>query len=129
MVTKILAEEPNCDLQIALAWAVHSKNCLQMNGGYSPYQLVYGRNPKLPSVMTDEPPALEGTTISSTFGQHLNSMHAARKAFIQSECSEKVRRALRHQVRQTGKVFSNGDHVYFKRDGVDEWSGPGVILG
>ena len=128
MVTKILADQPDTDLEIALAWAVHSKNCLQMNGGYSPYQLVYGRNPKLPSIMTDEPPALEGSTISSVFGTHLNALYAARKAFVQAESSEKIRRALRHQVRSSGMVYSNGDSVYFKRDNCNEWRGPGVVL-
>ena len=59
MVHKIKADVPECDLDVALTWACHAKNSLEMVHGYSPYQLVIGRNPNLPSVPVDRPPALE----------------------------------------------------------------------
>ena len=129
MVMKIIADQPNCTLQVALAWAVNSKNCLQMVAGYSPYQLVFGRNPRLPNVMDDSLPALEGTTISETLALHLNAKHASRQGFIKAESSEKIRRALRHQVRPVGNVFQNGVLVYYKRDDSREWKGPGSVIG
>ena len=107
MVAKIKAEQPDLPLKVALSWAVNAKNCLQMVGGFSPYQLVYGRNPKLPSTLSDELPALEGTTSSEMVAKHLNASHSARKAFIAAEASEKIRRALRHKVKSTGKSFKN----------------------
>ena len=128
-VMKIIADQPKTSLQVALSWAVNSKNCLQMVAGYSPYQLVFGRNPRLPNVMNDSLPALEGTTISETFALHLNAMHTARQAFIKAETSEKIRRALRHQVRPSGNVFINGELVYYKRDNSKEWKGPGSVIG
>ena len=80
------------------------ENLLQMVGGYSPYQLVYGRNPKLSSVLTDAPLALEGTSISCMFSAHLNAMHAGRKAFVKAEVSEQIR-ALRHRIKPVGVYF------------------------
>ena len=59
--------------------------------GYSPYQLVFGVNPNLPSTLTDKPPALEGTTPSEMFAKHLNAFHAGHRAFIQAETSEQIR--------------------------------------
>ena len=129
MVAKIMADQPECSIGTALAWAIHAKNSLQMVGGYSPYQLVFGRNPKLPCVMNDSLPALEGTTISETLGKHLSALHAGRMAFIKAETSEKIRRALRHQVRPSGRIFQNGELVYYKRDDNQEWKGPGTIIG
>ena len=85
--------------------------------GYSPYQLVFGSNPNLPSVMIDKPPALEGLTASEIFARHLNAPHSGRRAFLQAETTERIRKALRHQVRATGGHFNEGDQVYFKRDG------------
>ena len=128
MVLKIIADQPNCPLQVALSWAVNSKNCLQMVSGYSPYQLVFGRNPRLPNVIDDSLPALEGTTISETLATHLNAKHSSRKGFMQAESSEKIRRALRHQVRPVGNKFENGVLVYYKRDD-KEWKGPGTVIG
>ena len=71
--------------------AVHAKNCLQMNSGYSSYQLMFRQNRNLPSVLVDKPPALDGSTISERFYQHLNALHSASRAFIQAELSEQIR--------------------------------------
>ena len=128
-VIKILEEEPNIKLETALAWAVNAKNALQNHDGFSPYQLVYGQNPNLPSVAVDKPPALEGTTVSNKVALHLNALHLARKAYIKSETSERIRQALKHQIRNTSEVFSSGDSIYFKREDNLKWKGPDKVIG
>lgn len=69
---------------MALAWAVNDKHCLQVVGGFSPYQLVYGWNPNLPCTANEELAALEGTTTSSEMvaKQLLKASHSARKASL-----------------------------------------------
>ena len=129
MVYRMMAEDKDLKVEVALAWAVNAKNCLQMFGGFSPYQLVYGRNPRLPGVLCDELPALEGTTSNEIIARHLNACHAAMRAFVASQASEKVRRALKAQVRSSRKNFNNGEKVYFKRPGKKEWSGPANVIG
>ena len=62
-----------------------ARNFLQMWNGYSSHQLVFGRNPKLPVIMTDALPALEGITSSQIFAQHLNMLHKSRSAYIQTD--------------------------------------------
>ncbi|CAL4060160.1 unnamed protein product, partial [Meganyctiphanes norvegica] len=99
MVRKFISDNPQYKLSTALAWAVHAKNCMHIVGGYSPYQLVYGRNPNIPSVLSNQPPALERRSISKTFGKHLNALHKAREAFTQAESSERISRVLRHNIR------------------------------
>ena len=128
-VQKIIEDNPDMKLEIALIWAVHAKNCLQMNSGYSSYQLIFGQNPNLPSVITDKPPALEGSTISERFYQHLNGLHSARRAFIRAESSERIRRALRHQIRTSDQLYETGDVVFYKRDTSNKWKGPGTVIG
>lgn len=39
-VSKII-QEPNCDLDVAFAWAVSTKNYLKNVNGFSPNQLVF----------------------------------------------------------------------------------------
>ena len=39
-------EDTYCNFEIALAWVIIAKNTLQNVYGYSPNQLVFGRNPK-----------------------------------------------------------------------------------
>ena len=108
----------NSDLswETAICWAVNAKNSLLSVHGFSPYQIVYGRNPNLPSTIVNKAPALEGETISKIMGKHLTGLHEARKAFISSESSEKVRRAFRKNLRPSGENFENGGKVYFLQD-------------
>ena len=103
-VAKVLEDQPDLNLEIAL-----------MVYGWSPNQLVFRANPNMPSVITDNPPALENTTISQNFAKHLNALHSSRRAFLQAESSERIRRALRHKIRASGECFQHGDRVYYKR--------------
>jgi len=89
---------------------------------------VFGKNPNLPNIMQAELPALEGSTSSKTFQKHLNAQQEARKAYIQSEADERIRRALRSKVRASEQIFDNGDLVFYKREGKDRWLGPGKVI-
>ena len=121
MILKIV-HETKCSVENALVWAVSAKNSLHNNLGFSPNQLVFGRNPNLLSVLTAKPPALRTVTPSELIAEHLNTLHAARRAFIQSESPNKLKTALQRQTRDvTIKVFNNGDHVYYKRPDHKEW--------
>ena len=95
---KIMKDNPHISLKTALSWALNAKNSLQMWCGFSSYQLVYGKNLNIPSVMTDNPPALEGSTISSSFAQHINTLHAASRSYIEVESSEHICKALRYKM-------------------------------
>lgn len=128
-MVKKTVEDTNCSFEIALAWAISAKNTLHSAHGFSPNQLVFGRNPNLPSFLNDKLPALEGVSTSEIVASNLNAMHAARKQFIMCESSEKLRRALRHQVRtSTTQSYKNGD-VFYKRNFCDRWLGPGTVIG
>ena len=78
-------EDAHCDLNIALAWGVSAKNALKNVHGFSPNQLVFGKNPSFPNVFDNELPALEGRTTSEIVANNLNAMHAARQQHIKSE--------------------------------------------
>ena len=128
MISKLQAQYPKTDIQVLIAWACMAKNSLQMFNGFSSNQLVFGTNPKLPGVSTDSISALEDTTSSQVFANHLNVLHAARRSFIESESEERIRRALRSKLRVNEKTFSPGDIVYYKRECSNRWMGPGKVL-
>ena len=105
-VSKVV-EDTRCSLEVALAWAVSAKNALQNLHGFSPNQVVFGRNPNF---LHDILLALEAKTNSEIVAENLNAMHSAKKAFIASEAFEKLRRALRHNIRASGNVkYVSGD--------------------
>ena len=111
----VLDESVNYSFDVVVAWAVSAKNALMSCYGYSPNQLVFGKNPSFPSTLTNCLPALESSS-STLILQHLKALHEARKAFIEAESKEKLRRALKLKTRVTTAVAYNlGDSVYYKR--------------
>ena len=129
MLDKIL-DDTKCSLEVAVAWANNAKNSLNNVHGFSSFQLALGCNPSLPNVLSDQLPALTNKPKFSIIKENLDALHKAREAFVQSENSEKIRRALSHNIRSSGDVkYVNGDTVYYKRKDSREWHGPAVVLG
>ena len=53
-------------MDVVLARVVNEKNAIFNHKGFSPYQLVLGQNPNLPSVVTDQIPVLEGVATNES---------------------------------------------------------------
>ena len=115
MLDKVL-EDTGCSMEIALAWCVNAKNSLQNVHGFSPYQLAIGTNPRLPTAFVDRPPALDFEPVSKMIKNNLHALHQAREAFIAAENSDRIRRALTHNIRSSNDyVYTTGDLEYYKR--------------
>ncbi len=128
MLLRVQEDSPGASVEILLNWANMAKNSLQMWHGFSSYQLVFGKNPNLPNIMCDGLPALEGLSSSEALDKHLNSLHAARKAFVESETLERIRRVLRSWVRTAELRYEPGDRVYYKRDMQERWLGSATVV-
>ena len=113
------------DEQWCIQAAVFAKNCLLSHLVYSPFQLVYGRSPRLPCMLDDGLPALE--TPGGSFPDHLKALQAAREAFTAAESSDRIKRALKAQTRDFTRAYNTGDEKSFHRDGA--WHGPGTVIG
>lgn len=129
ILTKLKHENEKLDNKILLSWAIYAKNSLGNIDGFSSYQLVYGKNPNLPSNLVNDLPALEGLTKSELIANHISTLHAAKKAFMEAECSKKIRLALKKQTRNFDSHFQHGDKVFYKRPSSKQWSGPAVVIG
>ena len=130
-VNKIM-EETNCSVEIALAWACHAKNSLSNVNGFSPYQLVFGRNPSLMSVEDPyiTPNVLENEFASETVAKNIAAIYSARRQQMNLEADEKIRRALHSNTRECySEELVNGDLIYYKRDDSSRWRGPASIIG
>ena len=97
---------------------------------FSPFQLVFGQNPKLPSIFNNKPPAFTPSNTNKILTDNLIALHKAREAFISSENSEKIRRALSNNIRTSGDAkYITRDIVYQKRANDRRWKGTGSVLG
>ena len=126
----MILEDQQLDLVIALSWWLNAKNSLANGHGFSPFQLVFGQNPKLPSIFNDKPPAFTPSDTNQVLNDNLIALHEAKEAFISSENSEKIRSALSTNIRTSGDAkFITGNKVYYKRANDRRWKGPASVLG
>ena len=63
------------------------------NNGFSPAQIVFGKNCMFPSIINNNLPALESFNQSQNLALHIAALHSARRAFIACESSEKIKQA------------------------------------
>ena len=128
-----MRDNEEVDLTIALKWVVSARNCLTNNGGFSPNQLVFGKNPSLPNLMGEEsssPASRERGLEESIVRDALNAMHRAREVFIKNESCNKIRIALNKKVREHKlEEAVVGDDVFYKRENEREWRGPAKVVG
>ena len=130
-VSKII-EDTGCRVETALAWAVNAKNILSNVGGFSPYQMVLGQNPEVPTLDNpyENPTVLEHESPSERVAEHISAMYSARKHQMEKDADEKIRRALAHKTRDVmSKEVVQGDKVYYKRDNDNRWKGPATVIG
>ena len=126
--------ESECEggLEMLLYWAVSAKNCLHNQRGFSPNQLVFGRNPGLPNLQGET--SISGLRDSGdeeqVMRENLEAMHHGRRVHVIQESDERVRRALRSRIREHRiEDAEMSDEVFYKRDGESEWRGPARVIG
>ena len=128
---KIREEGGGSNKNIIINWAVSARNCLSNFGGYSPNQLVFGKNPILPNVNVDEnPPMLEEGNEEEIVRRNLVAMNNARVTQVEQEASKRLKIALKKQIREHKLEDAQlQDEVYYKREGEKEWRGPARVIG
>ena len=128
LVRKIM-EDVKCGVQIALAWAVAARNAFYNKSGVSPNQLVFGFNPAFPNVYDDNAPgsSLENAS-TEIVSKNTFARDKAREIFIKYEANERIRKALRHNIRYSAlDTIKVGDEVLYKRKEEHKWQGPGKV--
>ena len=125
----------DCVLQTQVA-----KNSLITEAGASPYQLVFGRSPRVPQELLQDDPhvaASDAVLADSSFQQSNARRQAARLAVLQCQDAAAYRAALRARPRPR-RNFCSGDWVFYWRsqkwqDGTlikgGRWHGAGMVLG
>ena len=121
--------QSKCSLNVAVTWAVNSKNCTENTLGFSPAQLIYGFNLVLPTVHMSKPPSLSDNSFDKAMVEHLELKKSARLNYVKAESSKIYRRSL-NKIYSNGNVESYfcGDMVLYKTSD-SSWQGPAVVIG
>ena len=124
---KVQSEFPKALTQTCLSYACMARNNLYNHFGFTPSQIALGQNPKLPSVEHKKLPVMEGYSVSRTVSENLKLLEATRRAFLETECLDRVKRALKHNVPGSGREVGQGEKCYYRRNEI--WHGPAIVLG
>ena len=120
--------------------AQSAKNSLLTEAGASPFQLVFGRNPRVPTDLLQESPhtpASDAAELDDIMSRANAIRQAARRAVLECQDDRALRAALRARPR-VARPFQSGDWVYYWRtqksvqgvrfDG-GRWYGAAMVLG
>lgn len=117
----------------ALLWSLNGKNSLDNCYGFSPYQIVFSINPKIPLILNLGPSGLENLTKSEAFSNNLNVLHLARQEFVKAELSSVVKKALKTKIHARGGNIKEQDWIYYlkpvKTGGEKIWRGQAEVVG
>ena len=122
MMNKMMDVDTTMMPEVALCWSLNAKNSLEIYQGFSPFQLVFGHSPQLPSVQTAGPPGWEEASMSKVLADHINALHSAREAFIKCETARIIKTALKKRVYSQPEEISPGSWIYYKNQ--NKWEGP-----
>ena len=89
---------------------------------------IFGFNPAYPNFAIDDPPALEEPK-SKIVEMNLKAMRVAKEEFMQKDSDERLKRALKHNIRENKLAeVVPGDKVFYKRNLSNEWRGPASVI-
>ena len=131
-MVKALIDDLNIDLTVALSWCIQAKNNLLGVQGFSPAQLVFGSNTKVPDYSNiKEISQMKETCKKKYLVEKVNAMLLAREKMLKAESSMKLKRALKSKVENSQCThYLNNDRVYFRRELKEKnWTGPGRVVG
>ena len=128
---KMQQEEPNLLLEDAVLAACHQRNRLRTVSGSSPYQIVFGHNPRSNGLL-DEPVDLRPPDDISNHQADQALRHLAAKAFFEANNSQLLKRALLARPRSEHAPAQLGDWVYYWRQSDSKldptrWRGPALV--
>ena len=103
MIEKSSNKKSNYSGDIIVASTVSAMNVQHSCYGFSSAKCSLLKT-KIYFLFLNKAPALEGKSSSELIASDLNAMHAVRKAFIEEESSEKLRKAIKAKTRNCTRL-------------------------
>ena len=104
------------------------KNIRITSLGFSPFQVVFGTNPRIPGAIENEPPAQNGKTLTTLVQNRLQSIFDARRALAEVDNKHRLKAADQSKRATNIQFYSPGSKVYYRMGNESSWAGPGKVL-
>ena len=98
---KVSSSHPQLSPEVILSWSCFAKNQWPTStlGGFSAFQVQYGKSPAMPDNCSAGLPNLSGRISSETVLSHMQAMEACQKAHTEAMFSRKIKEALKNKIR------------------------------
>ena len=108
IVDKLMEEDPKLSLEEAVSHAVNSKNMQITRKGFSPRQLMFGKQGVVPGITDGNPATMEPVTESDSFRRGFVNRQIAEELYRKVDANERLQKALA----QNAQGYS--DHKYYE---------------
>ena len=127
---KLMEEDSKLSIEDAVSHAVNAKN-LQINKtGFSPRQLIFGKQGIIPGITDGNPANFEEVVESDVFRRELINRQRSEELYRKIDANARIQKALAQQAHgYLDHKYSAGDMIIFKEDGKNRWTGPAKVTG
>ena len=130
IIDKLMEEDSKLTLEDAVSHAVDAKNMQITRKGFSPRQLMFGKQGVVPGITEGNPASMEPVVESDAFRREFVNRQKTEELFRKVDANERIQKVLAQQAHgYSDRKYFEGDLVLFKEDGKNRWSGPGQVTG
>ena len=130
IIDKLMEEHSKLTLEDAVSYAVDAKNMQITRKGFSPRQLMFGKQGVVPGITEGNPASMEPVVESYAFRREFVNRQKAEESFRKVDANERIQKVLAQKAHgYSDRKYLEGDLVLFKEDGKNRWSGPGQVTG
>ena len=124
-----MEENPKISLDDAVSNAVHVHNLQVNKTGFSPIQLMFGKQSVIPRIFNGTPASTAPIIESDAFRNEFVNRQRSEELY---RCIDSNQRLQKLQSQQTygynDAIYTVGDTVYFKEEGRGVWTGPAKVV-
>ena len=130
IVEKLMEEDAKLSLTDAVSHAVNAKNMQITRTGFSPRQLMFGKQGVIPGITEGNPATMEPVTESDNFRNEIINRQRAEELFRKVDASERIQKTLAQRTNgYVDNKYYEGDLVLFKENEKIRWTGPATVTG
>ena len=127
---KLMDEDATLSLSDAVSHAVNAKNMQINKTGFSPRQLMFGKQSVIPGITDGTPATMEPVIESDSFRRELVNRQKSEELYRKIDANERIQKILAQRTYgYTDLKYKEGDLVLFKENEKNRWSGPAVVTG
>ena len=129
IVKRMMASGQYKTVKEAMGPAVFAKNIRVTSNGFSPHQIVFGQNPRIPGAIENELPAQSGKSELSLIQDRLQALYNAKNTLSRMDNTHRLEKA--ENITHSGKMVfvEQGEEVYYRMGMDQDWKGPGKVIG